>query len=140
MLNIEYSFDHVGIAVKSIEEGAAFYKALGYEVKNIETMTSESVKVAMFELSNDSRIELLEGTSGESPISRFLNKKGPGIHHICLRVKDLRATLLKLKAQNIKLINDEPKKGAHGCEIAFVHPKSAGGVLIELSQKTGDKL
>ena len=130
-----FDLDHIGIAVNSIEEGQGFYKALGFTQIHTEEVPTEKVKVGMYELGNDSRIELLEPTSEDSPIAKFLAKKGPGIHHICLRVENIKEVLHNLKSQGIQLINEEPKPGAHGCQVAFVHPKSAGGVLVELSQK-----
>jgi methylmalonyl-CoA/ethylmalonyl-CoA epimerase len=137
-LPIEFEFDHVGIAVHSLDEGEKFYLAMGYKdypgAKSSEVVESEKVKVRMFELANQSRIELLEPTSPESTIAKFLEKRGPGIHHICLRVKDVRKALDRLKQANYRLVHDEPFKGAHNCLVAFVHPSSTGGVLLELSQ------
>ena len=129
-----YSFDHVGIAVKSIEQAQGFYQALGMQIAGIEEVPTEKVKVAMFELANHSRIELLEATSEDSPIHKFLEKRGPGIHHVCLRVDDIEGAVAKLKEAGMQLINEEPRPGAHGCRVVFVHPKSTGGVLLELSQ------
>ena len=133
----EYELDHIGIAVHSLEEGFSFYTALGFSSMDVEEVPSESVRVAMIELGNACRIELLESTSEEGPIAKFIAKKGTGIHHICLRVRDIRACLSSLKEQNIRLIHEEPKMGAHDCQIAFVHPKATGGVLLELSQPPG---
>ncbi len=130
----EFEFDHVGIAVASLNESSGFYQALGLAVGPKETVASEKVQVQMFDLQNRCRVELLEPTSPESTVARFLQKRGPGIHHICLRVTDIRATLKRLKAAGVRLIHDEPFRGAHDCEVAFVHPSSTGGVLIELSQ------
>jgi len=133
-LPIEFEFDHVGIAVNSLAEGEKFYTALGFQGGSIEEVASEKVRVKMLELKNNSRIELLEPSSPESTIAQFLKKRGPGIHHICLRVTDVRACLQKLKAAKMRLVHEEPFRGAHNCEVAFVHPSAAGGVLIELSQ------
>lgn len=99
-----------------------------------ETVTTEKVKVGMFKLDNQCQIELLEATSADSPVAKFIDKRGPGIHHICLRVENLREVLSQLKSRGVRLINEEPKPGAHGCQVAFVHPSAAGGVLVELSQ------
>ncbi len=129
-----FSFDHVGIAVSSIEESLVFYKAMGLKNIHFEEVPSEKVKVAMLELENSSKLELLEPIDNSGPIQKFLDKKGPGIHHICLRVGDIHSVIENLKSANIKLINDEPKKGAHNMLVAFVHPKSTGGVLLEISQ------
>ena len=132
--SFNYEFDHIGIAVESIEKAGEFYQKLGFSNPDIEEVVSEQVKVAMYHLANKSKIELLEATSESSPIYKFLKKKGPGIHHICLRVENIRAILDELKRTDIKLLNPEPKSGAHGSEVVFIHPKSAGGVLVELSQ------
>ena len=130
----DYEFDHVGIAVKSIHEGSSFYKSLGYHLGHIEEIPTESVRVAMFELKNNSRIELLEPMGDEGPVAKFLKKRGPGIHHICLRVNQLDKLVLQLKKAHIRLINEEPRQGASGCRIVFVHPSSNNGVLLELSE------
>ena len=137
-LPIEFEFDHVGIAVKSIEEGAKFYEAMGLKGSPIEVVEREKVRVQMFELGNNARIELLESTSPDGPIAKFIDKRGVGLQQMCLRVKDVRAALAKLKASGYKLINEEPFKGAHNCLVAFVHPSSTGGVLLELSQPIGE--
>jgi methylmalonyl-CoA epimerase len=126
--------DHIGIATESLQAGKAFYEALGLKLDHTETVTSEKVKVGFFGLNNKCNIELLEPTSTDSTVAKFLEKRGPGIHHICLRVKNIRETIKKLKASGVQMIHAEPIKGAHDCEVAFLHPKSTGGVLIELSQ------
>jgi methylmalonyl-CoA epimerase len=126
--------DHLGIAVASIDEGLRFYRdALGIEVSSRETVPQESVHVAMLPC-GESRIELLEATDAESTIAKFLSKRGPGLHHIALRVDDLATAIEKLKAGGAKLLN-EPQTGAGGHTYVFVHPASAGGVLLELIQK-----
>jgi methylmalonyl-CoA epimerase len=134
ILPIEFEFDHVGIAVASLDEGEKFHRTLGFAPGKSETVESEKVRVRMFEMANQSRIELLEPTSPDSTIAKFLEKRGPGIHHVCLRVKDVRKALDRLKQAKYRLVHDEPFKGAHNCLVAFVHPASTGGVLIELSQ------
>lgn len=131
----DYEFDHVGIAVESIEGACGLYKALGYKLGQIEEVPTEMTRVAMFELANNSRIELLEPLrGGEGPIAQFLAKRGPGLHHICLRVKGIESVVSRLKAAGIRLINEVPKPGAHGCQIVFVHPSSNNRVLLELSE------
>jgi methylmalonyl-CoA/ethylmalonyl-CoA epimerase len=100
-----------------------------------ETVASQKVKVAMLPLQNSAQVELLEATDQESPIAKFVQKRGPGIHHICFRVKNIKSVLEKLKKADVKLINEEPVPGAHHCLVAFVHPSSTGGVLVELSEK-----
>lgn len=129
--------DHIGIAVRTLERGLAFYEALGLVCSGRETVESQQVKVAFIDLGH-SRVELLEPTGPESPIARFLERRGEGIHHLCLRVEDLEARLESLRAAGVRLINHEPVEGAGGCRVAFVHPASAGGVLIELSQPAGE--
>jgi methylmalonyl-CoA/ethylmalonyl-CoA epimerase len=129
-----FELDHIGIAVENLDAGGAFYRALQMQESDREDVKSEKVKVGFYPLDNDANIELLEPTDGESPIRKFLDKRGPGIHHICLRVNKLDELVAHLKKNNVQLINDVPKIGAHNCRVVFVHPKSAGGVLIELSE------
>jgi methylmalonyl-CoA/ethylmalonyl-CoA epimerase len=129
-----FELDHLGIAVKSLEEGFQFYKALGFSALPVEDVPSEKVRVGFLNLRNHASIELLEPTSDESPIKKFLEKRGPGIHHVCLRVKAIDEVVDRLKAQGVRLINDVPRPGAHGCRVVFVHPTSTGGVLLELSE------
>lgn len=125
--------DHIGIAVRRLEEGLQFYQALGLTCSGRETVSSQQVDVAFLEV-GESRVELLEPTGPESPIARFLEKRGEGVHHVCLRVDDLEAQLERLKSSGVRLINSSPVDGADGCRVAFIHPSSASGVLIELSQ------
>jgi methylmalonyl-CoA/ethylmalonyl-CoA epimerase len=126
--------DHIGIAVESIDSGVAMYRTLGIEVEGIEEVADQRVRVAFLPV-GDARIELLEPTDDTSPIARHLERRGPGLHHICLRVPDVRAAMGKLAGEGYRLLSEEPLQGAHGCLVCFVHPKSAGGVLIELSQQ-----
>jgi methylmalonyl-CoA/ethylmalonyl-CoA epimerase len=126
--------DHIGIATEGIEGAARFYReTLGLEIGVIEEVAEQKVRVAMLPL-GESRIELLEATSDDSPISKFLEKRGPGIHHIAVKVDDIRAALAKLKQDGARLIDEEPRTGGGGCLVAFVHPSSTGGVLLELVQ------
>lgn len=125
--------DHIGIAVQSLDEGRRFYEALGLEVGGEEEVEEQAVRVAFLEV-GDSRLELLEPTTESSPIARHLARRGPGLHHFCLRVPDIRAAMAQLAGGGYELLSDEPQRGAHGCLVCFVHPRSAGGVLIELSQ------
>lgn len=134
-LGFEYELDHIGIAVESLEKGFGFYEALGFGDLEIEEVPSERVKVGFIRLENRANLELLEATSDDSPIRKFLQKRGPGIHHICLRVKNIDAILAQLKAKGVRLIDEVAKPGAHNCRVAFIHPSAAGGVLIELSEK-----
>ena len=127
--------NHLGIATKGIEEALRFWEdALGLENVHTETVEDQKVRVAMLPL-GESRIELLEPTSEDSPISKFLEKRGGGIHHIAVEVEDIRAALAKLKAEGARLIDEEPRIGAEGCLVAFVHPAASGGVLLELVQE-----
>jgi methylmalonyl-CoA/ethylmalonyl-CoA epimerase len=129
-----FSIDHLGIAVKSLAEAKKFYEQLGAEVMPEEVVEQEKVKLAMVPM-GESRIELLEPTSDDSPIARFLAKRGEGLHHVSLRVNDLNATVRRLKQQGVRLISEEVKIGAGGHAYVFVHPSSAGGVLLELVQE-----
>lgn len=128
--------DHVGVAVESIDSGLAIYRALGVKVEGIEEVEDQKVRVAFLPV-GDPRIELLEPTDESSPIARHLKRRGPGLHHICLRVPDIRAAMAQLSAEGYRLLSDEPMHGAHGCLVSFIHPKSAGGVLIEISEYVG---
>ncbi|MDX1997536.1 MAG: methylmalonyl-CoA epimerase [Thermoanaerobaculia bacterium] len=125
--------DHVGIAVFSIAEARGFYEALGLSVTAIEEVPHEGVRVAMIPC-GESKIELLEPTREDSPIAVFLAKRGPGIHHLCLGSSDVRADDAGLRAAGFQVLRPEPTRGAGGCWVQFVHPKSAGGVLVELSE------
>jgi len=127
--------DHVGIAVKSIAESLPYYRdVLGLEYLGEEVVAEQKVKVAFLKL-GDSRLELLEPTSQDSPISGFLEKRGSGIHHICVRVDSVESALTSHQKAGAQLIDTKPRIGAHGMRIAFVHPKSTSGVLLELSEK-----
>jgi methylmalonyl-CoA/ethylmalonyl-CoA epimerase len=127
--------NHLGIATRGIEEALKFWEnALGLESVHTEVVEDQKVRVAMLPL-GESRIELLEPTSEDSPISKFLEKRGGGIHHIAVEVEDIEAALLKLKSEGARLIDEQPRIGAEGCLVAFVHPSSASGVLLELVQK-----
>ena len=128
--------DHIGIATRGIEESLGFWRdALGLEVSHTETVQEQGVRVAMLPV-GEPRVELLEPTHDESPVAKFLKKRGPGVHHVAVRVEDIRAALARLKAQGARLIDEEPRVGAGGCLVAFVHPQSAGGVLLELVEHT----
>jgi methylmalonyl-CoA epimerase len=131
----EFELDHIGIAVPNLEKGFEFYKALGFTTMETEVVESEKVKTGFIRLGNACSIELLEPTSEDSAIAKFLEKRGPGMQQLCLRVKGLDALLAHLKSQGVRLINETPKIGAHNCRVAFIHPASTGGVLIELSEK-----
>lgn len=127
--------DHLGIAVENIQEAIRLYKdILGLDYRGEEEVAEQKVRTAFFPL-GESSIELLEPTSEDSPIAKFMAKKGPGIHHIALRVDDVSKAIEAMKAQGIQMIDEVPRIGAHGAKIAFIHPKSTPGVLIELCQR-----
>ena len=126
--------NHIGVATNGIDAALAFWSdALGLENVHTEVVEDQKVRVAMLPL-GESRIELLEPTSDDSPISKFLEKRGGGIHHIAVEVEDIEASLAQLKAKGARLIDETPRIGAEGCLVAFVHPSSANGVLLELVQ------
>jgi len=125
--------DHLGIAVTSIEEARRFWEDLGLTVERVEEVPQEGVRVAMLRI-GESRIELLEATTPESPIAKFLARRGPGIHHVCLASGDVAADDGRLRAAGRELLRAAPTAGAGGSRVQFVHPKSAGGVLVELAQ------
>jgi len=129
-----HTIDHLGIAVKSLAQARKFYEQLGLEIASEEIVSHEKVKVAMIPL-GDSRIELLEPTGPDSTIAKFLEKRGEGLHHVALHVPDLTHAVEQLKASGARLISDEIKVGAGGHLYVFVHPSSAGGVLLELVQE-----
>jgi methylmalonyl-CoA/ethylmalonyl-CoA epimerase len=130
--------DHVGIAVRSIAEALRFYEALGLRREGEEEVAGQAVRVAFLPL-GETRLELLEPSTPESPIARHLERRGPGLHHLCVSVPDIRAAMAQLAGAGFELLSGEPQPGAHGCQVCFVHPKAAGGVLIELSQPSADR-
>jgi methylmalonyl-CoA/ethylmalonyl-CoA epimerase len=126
--------DHIGIATRGIDEAATFWRgALGVTAIETEEVADQKVRVAMLPI-GESRIELLEATSADSPISKFIEKRGPGIHHLAVKVDNIHTALAQLKENGVRLIDTEPRRGAGGCLVAFVHPSSTGGVLLELVQ------
>ncbi len=127
--------DHLGIAVESLEEASRLYRdAFGLACGGTEEIPDQKVRVAFSQI-GEVRIELLEPTASDSPIAKFLEKKGPGLHHVAYRVANLVATLETLKSAGVRLIDERPRPGAHGMQIAFAHPKSTGGVLTEFCQQ-----
>ena len=128
--------EHIGIATREIEKALSFWRdALGLEVVHTEIVEEQGVRVAMLPV-GEPRIELLEPTSDDSPVAKFIEKRGAGIHHIAVRVDDIRAMLRRLKESGVRLIDETPRVGAGGCLVAFVHPSSANGVLLELVEHT----
>jgi len=132
------TLDHVGIAVSDLAEALAFYRdALGLEIEAPEEVASQRVR-AHFVPVGEAAIELLEATAPDSPIAKYLDRRGPGLHHITLRVEDIHAALAALQARGVRLVDQTPRPGAHGSLVAFIHPSAAHGVLVELVQK-GDR-
>jgi len=130
------TLDHVGIAVSDLAEALAFYRdALGLEIEAPEEVASQRVRVHFVPL-GEAAIELLEATAPDSPVAKCIDRRGPGLHHITLRVEDIHLTLDALKARGVRLIDDTPRPGAHGSLVAFIHPSAAHGVLVELLQRT----
>jgi methylmalonyl-CoA/ethylmalonyl-CoA epimerase len=128
--------EHIGIATRELDDALSFWRdALGLEVVHTEIVEEQGVRVAMLPI-GEPRIELLEPTSDDSPVAKFIEKRGAGIHHIAVRVDDLRAMLRRLKESGVRLIDETPRVGAGGCLVAFVHPSSANGVLLELVEHT----
>jgi lactoylglutathione lyase/methylmalonyl-CoA/ethylmalonyl-CoA epimerase len=126
------NIDHIGVAVKSLEERVRLYRdVLGLTGISIEDVPSENARVGFVPL-GESEIELLESTTPDGVVARFIEKRGEGIHHIALRVDDCAATLARLKAAGVRTVDDEPKPGSRGTKVAFVHPSATGGVLLEL--------
>ena len=126
---------HIGIAVESIEKWVEYYRdVLGLEFNGTEEVAEQKVRVAFFKI-GESQIELLEPTSDDSPIATFLEKRGGGIHHIAVLVDDIKAALERHRAAGARLIDNEPRVGAHNMRIAFIHPKTSGGVLMELCEE-----
>jgi len=135
---VKATLDHIGIAVGDLSQALAFYRdALGLEVEPPEEVASQRVR-AHFVPVGEATLELLEPTAPDSPIAKFIEKRGPGVHHVTLRVDDIREALARLKARGIRLIDESPRAGAEGALIAFVHPASTHGVLVELKQRLKD--
>ena len=125
---------HIGIAVKDLEKSIEFYKGFGLELEAIEVVESQKVKVAFLPV-GEVRIELLEPTSEDSPIAKFIEKKGEGIHHLAMATDNLQERLNQLEKDGLRLIDKTPRPGAHGASIAFLHPKATGGIILELCEE-----
>jgi len=126
--------NHIGIAVKSLDDSIPFYRdQLAMPFDGIEEVPEQKVRVAMLQI-GESKIELLEPTSEDSPVAKFIEKNGPGIHHLAYEVNDIEAAIARLMEEGARMIDEKPRNGAHGTRIAFVHPKSSNGVLTELCQ------
>jgi methylmalonyl-CoA/ethylmalonyl-CoA epimerase len=127
--------DHLGIAVNNIDDAKRFWsKVLGLPFEGAETVTEQKVTTAFFPV-GESEVELLESTAPDGPVAKYIEKRGPGIQHVAFRVADIEAALAELKANGIALIDQQPRAGAGGARIAFLHPKATGGVLVELCQR-----
>jgi methylmalonyl-CoA epimerase len=132
---MKVTLDHIGIAVADVQEALRFYRdALGLDVELPEDVPSQRVRVH-FIPTGDAALELLEATAEDSPIAKYVQKRGPGLHHITLRVDDIHTALAQLKGRGVRLIDESPRPGAHGSLVAFIHPSSAHGVLVELKQR-----
>ncbi len=130
--------DHLGVAVKSIEDGKNFWSdVLGMRFAGSETVEAQKVTTAFFPV-GESEVELLESTSDDGPVARYIDKKGEGIQHVAFRVENIEEALAELKAKGIRLIDETPRMGAGGAKIAFLHPKATSGVLVELCQRDSD--
>ncbi len=130
--------DHLGIAVKRLDEGLALWgDLLGLEPAGSETVTEQGVRTAFLNV-GETRLELLEPTGPDTPVGRFLDKRGPGFHHVCFLVDDIEAAITQLQSRGMRLVDEQPRDGARGSKVAFLHPGSTGGVLVELKQKSAD--
>ena len=128
--------DHVGVAVKNLDDAVKVYRdVLGFKLEGIHVLSERKVKVAFFSTGGESRIELLEPLGNDSPVAKFLEARGEGIQHIAVRVNDIEAVLAEFKSKGVALVDEKPKMGAEGAKIAFVHPKSTKGVLLELCER-----
>jgi len=128
------SVDHIGVAVRNIEDSQKIYEILGIKPTGVEVVEDQKVKTAFLPI-GDTEIELLEPTDKDSPVGKFIESRGEGMHHLALRVENIEEALRELKNAGVRLIDEKPRYGAGGARIAFLHPKATGGVLIELSQR-----
>ena len=128
--------DHIGVAVNKLDEAISLYSdVLGLKLEGVHVLEEQKVRVAFFSTSGETRIELLEPTDSESPVAKSIEKRGEGVHHIALKVKNIEAVLKKLKKKGLRLVNEKPRIGVDGAKIAFIHPKSTRNVLFELHEK-----
>ena len=127
--------DHIGVAVKSIEQAGKFYtEVLGLRIQDVENVAAQKVNVAFLPIT-DSEVELLESTEPDGPVAKHISARGEGVQHIAFRVDDIEAALAELKARGVRLIDPEPRHGAGGARIAFIHPKETNGVLVEICER-----
>jgi methylmalonyl-CoA/ethylmalonyl-CoA epimerase len=127
--------DHIGVAVDSLDEAIELYSVLGLKLEGIHVIAEQKVKVAFFSTGGETRIELLEPTDPESPVAKFIERNGEGVHHISLKVRDIEGALEKLKNEGLKLVDEKPRVSVGGGKIAFIHPKSTRKVLYELCER-----
>lgn len=128
--------DHIGIAVNNLDEAISLYHdVLGLKLEGVHAVEEQKVRVAFFSTGGETRIELLEPTESESPVAKFIEKRGEGVHHIALKVRNIGAVLEELKGKGLKLVDEKPRIGVGGAKIAFIHPKSTRNVLLELCEK-----
>ena len=133
-MNVKH-IDHIGIAVKTIEQAGKFYTdVLGLKIQGIENVADQKVNVAFIPIT-DSEVELLESTHADGPVAKYIDARGEGIQHIAFRVENIEEALAELKAKRVRLIDQEPRKGAGGAKIAFIHPKETNGVLVEICER-----
>jgi methylmalonyl-CoA/ethylmalonyl-CoA epimerase len=134
VIDLRYELDHVAVAVPDLEEAAkAYVEGLGIALGGVEVVEDQGAKVGFFDVGGP-RIELVQPTGPDTPLAKFLEKRGPGLHHIALKVDDIAAALERLKGAGVRLIDEEPREGAGGKKVAFIHPKAMGGLLLELVQ------
>ena len=130
------AIDHIGIAVKNLDEAIPLYRdVLGFQFEGVHTLNERKIKLASFRGGNETHIELVQPLSNDSTVAKFLETRGEGIQHIAVKVKDVKATLAEYKQKGLTLIDEEPKPGAGGSRVAFIHPKSTRGVLLELVER-----
>lgn len=128
--------DHIGIAVNNLDEAISLYRdVLGLKLEGVHVVEEQKVRVAFFSTGGETRIELLEPTESESPVAKFVERRGEGVHHIALKVRNIEAVLEELKGKGLKLVDEKPRIGVGGAKIAFIHPKSTRNVLYELCEK-----
>jgi len=128
--------DHVGIAVNELEEAISLYRdVLGLKLEGVHVVEEQKVRVAFFSTGGETRIELLEPTESESPVAKFIERRGEGVHHIALKVRNINAVLEELRGKGLKLVDEKPRIGVGGAKIAFIHPKSTRNVLLELCER-----
>ena len=135
---MKLKLDHIGIAVEDIEKAVETYERLGFTVESVDDVPGFGVKVAFLPMESGN-VELVQPVKDDSAMAKYLEKKGEGIHHLCFEVHDIQAELARLEAAGVELVDKVPRQGAHGTLVAFLHPKSTGGVLIELAEKSGDR-